>query len=716
MKYIVNPQLVLYVGKGQEIKRALYLTPYGILDDKSAIYYFLSSHLKITNPEIHTRHILVTLKINQLKGYLTNLLGIDNDIIIYSHKNNLEYSYADNTIFNPFMHTQKKTLIKADGFLYNIYPDACDFLVIWVADASETLIPEFGSYETLDNNIIKFENRLLEVFNTLDLDMVIESKFNNIFRTNLRYTGLNNIIKKVNESNEYTALLYKSDDFFITMTGNRFILTDEKLNLSVWDTDGKLAFSSDGDTVVINNVKLFTNLLENIDTQMERIKGDITYKIFLSNPITSRIKLDIETSFIFVETATNNILLSSDKKISIILAKNHISIKVKNFIPNIEKYFTFLIIAINSMFNDTQQTSDFTKVETVYWSRICQNTKNKHRKPVIIPSLDDDMKKISDNFYKSQTREVFVNDNGIMFSCIDPLGKYNNIGFLSIFHRLQKMCIPCCFLKDQGHTETFLSCIHKKDISSDIINPYILNFGKVVTKSKISFLPIIFDNFFNDGLKIVFESDNKRLKETSGYHVIKSYDDNDIIRLRTVNDIIAFVNTDKNILISDDIVYFPMKYVNIGKKVYILIQEILHEIVIIKKSLEKDQIHIHPPNYKLLKTIFPLQQTDITIREESGMKLTTNGFFVDGKEFNTELSSKYITFTKNISSYSCSNIISKYFSPLFKYVITESKDRFIKTWVINTMLKLSIDTDCNNTNINNTLNKFYPNNGKTIIN
>ncbi|QHR82638.1 viral early transcription factor large subunit [Brazilian porcupinepox virus 1] len=713
MKYIVSPQLVLYIDKSQDIKRALYLSPYGEIDEKSPIYYFLSHHLKISSPELHKRHILLTLKIHQLKGYLCNLLGIDNDIIIYSHKNNLEYSYVDNTIFNPFIHTQKKTLIKSDGFLYNIYPGACDFLVIWVANAYDTAMPEFGSCDDVDNNIIKFENRLLEVFPSLDLDMVVESKLNNIFRANLKLTGLKNIIKKVNETN-YKSLLYKSDEFFINMSGNRFILTDEKLNLSVWDDEGNLSFSSDGDTIVINNIKLFSEILSDIDIQMERIKGDITYKIALLTPITSRIKLDIETSFIFIETATNNILLSADKKISIILAKNHISIKVKNFIPNIEKYFTFLVIAINNMFNNVQQSSDFTKVETVYWSRICQNTKNKHRKPVIINSLDEDMKKISNNFYKSNSREVFVNDNGIMFSCMDPLGKYNNIGFLSIFHRLQKICIPCCFLKDQSHTETFSSCVHKKDIVKDIINPYILNFGKVVTKSKISFLPIIFDSFFNDGLKIFFESDNKRLKETTGYHVIKSCDDDNIVRLRTVSDIITFVNNDNNILISDDIIYFPMNYFDIGKKIYILIQEILHEIVMVKKVLNKDEIIIIPPNYKILKKLFPRQYESITIRSESGMELTTNGFLVDGKEFDTELSSRYITFTKNITQYN-SSAISKYFSPLFKYVITDSKDRFIKTWIINTMLKLSIDTD-HIPSILSKLEKFYPNNGKSIIN
>ncbi|URN73286.1 LW098 [Lumpy skin disease virus] len=714
MKYIVSPQLVLYVGKSQEIKRALYLTPYGVLDDKSPIYYFLTSCLKITTPEVLTRHILLTLKMRQLKGYLCDLLSIDDDIIIYSHKNNLEYSYVDNTIFNPFVHTQRKTLIKSDGFLYNIYPDACDFLVIWVANANDTSIPEFGSHEEVDNNILKFESRLLDVFPSMDLDMTVESKFNNIFRTNLKFTGLKNIIKKVNELKEcnYKSLLYKSDEFFINITGNKFILTDEKINLSVWDTDGTLAFSSDGDTIMINNVKLFTSLLSDIDTQMERIKCDVTYKIFLSTPITSRIKLDIETSFIFVETATNNILLSSDKRISIILAKNHISIKVKNYIPNIEKYFTFLVIAVNNMFNNVQQSSDFTKVETVYWSRICQNTKNKHRKPVIVSSLEGDMKKISDNFYKSRTKEVFVNSNGIMFSCLDPLGKYNNIGFLSIFHRLQKMCIPCCFLKDQSHTETFSSCVYQKDIISNVINPYILNFGKVVTTSKISFLPIIFDTFFNDGLKIVFEQDNKRLKETSGYHVVKSCENENIKRIRTISDIISFVNEDKNILISGDIVYFPMNYFDIGNKVYILIQEIVHEIVMVKKTLDKDIIEIFPPNYKIIKDLFPRQTKSIIIRSDSGMDLTTDGFLIDGKEFNQDLSSNYVTFTKNITT---SYKLHKYFSPLLKYVVTESKDRFTKTWLINIMLKLGLDIEMD-PSILTKLEKYYPNNGKSMTN
>ncbi|ABI99262.1 early transcription factor VETFL [Deerpox virus W-848-83] len=711
MKYIVSPQLVLYVGKGQEIKRALYLTPYGELDESSSIYYFLSTHLKITNPEIHKRHILLTLKIRQLKGYICNLLDINNDILLYSHKNNLEFSYVDNTIFNPFVHTQKKTLIKSDGFLYNIYPESCNFLVIWVADAMDTSIPEFGSYEDVDNNILKFESRLLEVFTNLDLEMTVESKFNNIFRTNLKFTGLNNIIKKINQLNgklNYRTILYKSDEYFINMTGNKFIITDEKLNLSVWDAEENLAFSSDGDTIMINDVKLFTSLLSDIDVQMERIKGDVTYKIFLSTPITSRIKLDIETSFIFVETATNNILLSADKRISIILAKNHISIKVKNYIPNIEKYFTFLVIAINNMFNNVQQSSDFTKVETVYWSRICQNTKNKHRKPIIISSLDFDMKKISENFYKSDSKEVFINSNGVMFSCLDPLGKYNNIGFLSIFHRLQKICIPCCFLKDQSHTETFSSCVHNKDVIKDVINPYILNFGKVVTKSKISFLPIIFDTFFNEGMKIIFEQDNKRLKETSGYHVVKSYDDDNIIRLRTVSDIIEFVNTDKNMLIAEDIIYFPMNYYDIGKKVHILIQEIVHEVVIVKKTLDKDNIDICPPNYNVIKQLFPKQLNSKSIRSDSGMELTTDGFFIDGIKFDSVLSSNYVTFTKNITTVPS---ITKYFSPLFKYVVTESKERFIKTWIINIMLNLGIDIDIDS-NVIQKLEKYYPNNGK----
>ncbi|WDO36436.1 Early transcription factor 82 kDa subunit, partial [Monkeypox virus] len=559
MRYIVSPQLVLQVGKGQEVERALYLTPYDYIDEKSPIYYFLRSHLNIQRPEIVKRHILLTLRMTQLKGYLGNLLDIKDDIIIYSHKNNLEYSYVDNTIFNPFVYTQKKTLLKNDSFLYNVYSGACDFLVIWVARACDTSIPEFGSYEDVDNNIIKFETMLMEVFPQLDLDITVESKFNNIFRTNLKLTGLKKIIQRVQDLDiNYKSLLSRYDEHFINMTGNHFILNDEQLNLSIWDLDSTLALSSDGDTVMINNVKLFTDLVSDIDTQMERIKGDITYKVHLATPINSRIKLDIETSFIFIETATNNILLSSDKKISIILAKNHISIKVKNHIPNIEKYFTFLVIAINAMFNSVQKSSDFTKVETVYWSRICQNTKNKNRKPIIINYLDPGMKKISNNFYRSDEKEVFINDNGIMFTCIDPLGKYNKVGFLNIFHDMRKYCIPCCFLHDQSHRSTFSSCVHQIDVEKKIVSPYILNFGKVVTESKMSFLPIIFDAFLNDGMTANMEQDNKRLKETSGYHLVRCCAGDDIVRLRTISDIIQFVNEDKNILIVNDMIYFPM--------------------------------------------------------------------------------------------------------------------------------------------------------------
>ncbi|AAO89405.1 82kDa large subunit of early gene transcription factor VETF [Vaccinia virus WR] len=710
MRYIVSPQLVLQVGKGQEVERALYLTPYDYIDEKSPIYYFLRSHLNIQQPEIVKRHILLTLRMTQLKGYLGNLLDIKDDIIIYSHKNNLEYSYVDNTIFNPFVYTQKKTLLKNDSFLYNVYPGACDFLVIWVARACDTSIPEFGSYEDVDNNIIKFETMLMEVFPQLDLDITVESKFNNIFRTNLKLTGLKKIIQRVQDLDiNYKSLLSRYDEHFINMTGNHFILNDEQLNLSIWDLDGTLALSSDGDTVMINNVKLFTDLVSDIDTQMERIKGDITYKVHLATPINSRIKLDIETSFIFIETATNNILLSSDKKISIILAKNHISIKVKNHIPNIEKYFTFLVIAINAMFNSVQKSADFTKVETVYWSRICQNTKNKNRKPIIINYLDPGMKKISNNFYKSDEKEVFINDNGIMFTCMDPLGKYNKVGFLNIFHDMRKYCIPCCFLHDQSHRSTFSSCVHQIDVEKKIVSPYILNFGKVVTESKMSFLPIIFDAFLNDGMTANMEQDNKRLKETSGYHIVRCCAGDDIVRLRTTSDIIQFVNEDKNILIVNDMVYFPMNASDIGKKIHILIQEIVHEVMIVKKKESSDKIDFFPPNYKLLKDLFPKQTIQTPIQSDAGMVLTTDGFYIDGKLFNEDLSSKYVTFTKNVIA---SDAVAKYFSPLFKYVISEAKDRFIKTWMINIMIHMNVDPN----NIIPTLEKYYPNSGRAQIN
>ncbi|AAG37608.1 putative early transcription factor VETFL [Camelpox virus] len=710
MRYIVSPQLVLQVGKGQEVERALYLTPYDYIDEKSPIYYFLRSHLNIQQPEIVKRHILLTLRMTQLKGYLGNLLDIKDDIIIYSHKNNLEYSYVDNTIFNPFVYTQKKTLLKNDSFLYNVYPGACDFLVIWVARACDTSIPEFGSYEDVDNNIIKFETMLMEVFPQLDLDITVESKFNNIFRTNLKLTGLKKIIQRVQDLDiNYKSLLSRYDEHFINMTGNHFILNDEQLNLSIWDLDGTLALSSDGNTVMINNVKLFTDLVSDIDTQMERIKGDITYKVHLATPINSRIKLDIETSFIFIETATNNILLSSDKKISIILAKNHISIKVKNHIPNIEKYFTFLVISINAMFNSVQKSADFTKVETVYWSRICQNTKNKNRKPIIINYLDPGMKKISNNFYRSDEKEVFINDNDIMFTCMDPLGKYNKVGFLNIFHDMRKYCIPCCFLHDQSHRSTFSSCVHQIDVEKKIVSPYILNFGKVVTESKMSFLPIIFDAFLNDGMTANMEQDNKRLKETSGYHIVRCCAGDDIVRLRTTSDIIQFVNEDKNILIVNDMVYFPMNASDIGKKIHILIQEIVHEVMIVKKKESSDKIDFFPPNYKLLKDLFPKQTIQTPIQSDAGMVLTTDGFYIDGTLFNEDLSSKYVTFTKNVIT---SDAVAKYFSPLFKYIISEAKDRFIKTWMINIMIHMNVDPN----NIIPTLEKYYPNSGRAQIN
>ncbi|WZD65948.1 early transcription factor VETFL [Bovine papular stomatitis virus] len=691
MLYTVAPQLVVLVGRHQEIERVLYLSLYDEIDQSSPIYFFAKQYIQ--HDPVHVRrHILLTMRVQQLKGYLGHLLDLQEDIIVYSHKNNLEYSYVDNTIFNPFSPTQKKTLIRTDGILYNAYADACDFLVVWVARAADTAAPEFGSFEEPSDSILKFEERLIQEFAGLDLHMTVETKFNNIFRTNLRESGLRAIAQQSperrREVGDFDILLSKTDDFFISMTGSRFLLVDEPLNLSVWDAEGALAISSDGKTLTVNDVALFTKLVASMDVKMDRVKGDITYKVSLGSHITSKMKLDMETSFIFVETATNNILLSTDKRISIILAKSHVSVKVKNYIPNIEKYFTFLIIAISTMFNSVKQSSDFTKVETVYWSRICQNTKTKNRKPVIVQSLDADMTKVSDNFFRSDAREVFVNSNGVMFSCMDPDGRYNSVGFLSIFHRLQRICIPCCFLRSQAHTDTFKSCVYDEEVDRSSLNPYILNFGKVVTESKLSFLPIIFDKYFNEGLEADFEADNKRLRATAGYYVVHCCE-GAIVRLRSVSEIVAYVNESANILISGDMVYFPMR-LSESSATRILIQEIVHDVVCIRKDAAVDAIHVAPDARSRLADMFPHKAVPRVVAEEAGLVLTTDGFFVDGKRFAPKLSSSFTAFVRNVT---VPNAVSRHFAKLFRYVVTDAPERFAKTWSINCALKMGTEPD-----------------------
>ncbi|AUL80575.1 putative early transcription factor large subunit-like VETF-L [Vaccinia virus] len=295
-----------------------------------------------------------------------------------------------------------------------------------------------------------------------------------------------------------------------------------------------------------------------------------------------------------------------------------------------------------------------------------------------------------------------------MITCMDPLGKHNKVGFLNIFHDMRKYCIPWCLLHDQSHGSTFSSCVHQIDVEKKIVSPYILNFGKVVTESKMSFLPIIFEVFLNDGMTANMEQDNIRLKETSGYHIVRCCAVDDIVRLRTTSDIIQFVKEDKNILIVNDMVYFPMNASDIGKKIHILIQEIVLEVRIVKKKESSDKIDFFPPNYELLKDLFPKQTIQTPIQSDAGMVLTTDGFYIDGKLFNEDLSSKYCTFTKNGIA---SHAVAKYFSPLFKYVLSEAKDRVIKTWMINIMIQMNLDPN----NIIPTLEKYYPNSGRAQI-
>jgi hypothetical protein len=330
------------------------------------------------------------------------------------------------------------------------------------------------------------------------------------------------------------------------------------------------------------------------------------------------------------------------------------------------------------------------KIGITYLSRICQNLENKIRKPITYSKNEVDLssyEKIKDNFYKNATSEIFI-DGDIIHKC----DKQNNIerkyiGFIEKFYVINKLCIPCCYLYTKEEEEIFNNCTtnNYEDVSN-IIDPYILTYNKVLTKNRLSFLYPSLDKIFNKNSKIKIE--NNRIVYAKDFYCIAYYN-NEIIENKSQiysllknNNVFIFL---KNIIICP----FIYRYINdINNKepivFYVLVQNILHVIVKINKDETKDKINIDT-NVSNLYTYIKDYNKSITKSfsiSNSGLVYNENGFYIDGVKFTDKLYTNYLT---SIPYTDDNFIIEKNVD--MENVEIEDKDFFIKTYNCNDLLK-----------------------------
>ncbi|AKR04229.1 early transcription factor (VETF) large subunit [Salmon gill poxvirus] len=701
---IIHPQLVILTGPDKVIEKILYLSHFKSINKTSNVFLFyqiLKNKVPgIPEPEHVNNHVFLTLNNAQIRYYLMNLLKIDTPIIVYNNRYNIDYSYVDRQVFNPYNIT-KTGLQKNDSLLYKLYPDCYDNLILWVVRSSDINDNDLGQTGISWN--MEHEHSLFECVKKVIPDFTITSFVNNQFRTEITENKLRLITSKIQKYAESLPTPRISVNFFVTdkeniyITGNRLDCQKEHLTIQVFE-DGILGIVIVESMIYIKNKSLFQEIYFIMrEYDYRRVTSEVVFKVSLGSPINSSLPLGTDVNFLFEKTSTNNIILTPDKKTNIIIAKNLITIKMKNFYKSLEKYFTMMIVSYNHIHSPNFKSNPFLGLKPYYWSRICQNTIGKNRKPLISSEISEqdqiDLIEQGTGFFKNKSSDFYVDEYTNVYKCGPDNDAYRYLGFLKIFASINGKCIPCCFIQDQSSTPIYKKCIDKVDTKKAGYDLYILQYGKYILPDKIGFLKSRMDTLMNTKSKLVIEEETRRIKEANDYSVIVTGKDStgNHHMINKDEEIQKYITDNKVVLMYKSKLIYPENYHSLPYTDYsykVLIKSLLHNIREIKKSNDSDEIEVYESinKRKIIADNNPFKISDEPIIKSHGMELKFGKFYVDGVLFSHSISSDYpIKVVKINIEEKNTNVktAKKFFRHFFSCVETLQPEVFMTTFLTN---------------------------------
>lgn len=261
---------------------------------------------------------------------------------------------------------------------------------------------------------------------------------------------------------------------------------------------------------------------------------------------------------IFIQaTKSYNVFNAIEGNYVLLLSKTKIALSVgldllldELFIQHIINYVTYLSIPPGEMVLETR----FGKLQGVYWSKICQNSGNKFRKPIQLDELPPEFLYVTTdqgNYWSNGTTQAIRIDNKY-FMCTDST--YSNIGILKKLYDTFGVCRPCCFMQSMVNDRLFKTCTQDKiekikdiedpySLPDSFVDPYILNARVFIAPGKLSFLfrphSIFLNSIFEENT-IKFQ--NNRLVETSGYFLVTGKTlDKTAIELGNLKNVLIFL-------------------------------------------------------------------------------------------------------------------------------------------------------------------------------
>lgn len=732
-KLKVNPQIIILFDQNGDAQKTIFLS-YEEIDKNSYVYgfYFLSKefiHYE-TEYEVVQDHIPLTYNLSEVRGHISNLLDFSDKIVVYSPYNNIDYSYHNADVFNPFK-IINETSIKTNSdseILYNVYKNKLTngaiFCVVKGKDLNIKSLGRFGMYmeskRKIIYNIIKniYENDYLttyEIKNTADYE--VECSIDLLLK-----------LIRIEKYNKTLYWNYKSKND-IYLGGNKLSIFDnlekEYNKILKFEDQDREIFSIYDNSLRIRDNKIFNEIIENFKNYLliKDKKKKVTIIIHFDIYLNTNINFDFDFNF-FVELkkGTQNIFSDRTGNIQIIISKDHISYRSSNTDILLAEYFTAFFLGYSHITNKMKGNRTDVKINQLYTSRYCQNTKTSERKPRItdIENINfDDYIKFNEKFYEGKVinnvkqGDLYVDKTGICYKCFDK--NYPYLSFVSNFAYSTSIleevpCIPCCFSKNKRETEVFSRCITgsiNREIDEDQSN-YIQNYGRIITnKRKNTFLPSDINIILNTGYDVNYNI-HKKIIFANNFSIIRKYEENldpienftDLYNLSKKFDCIII--EENNIFINPDTLnkYFEK---DIDLKIFILIQKRVHIVKNISKDKSDNRIIIKDLNNEkiknLIETYFKRFYKHKIIKSDpkNNIILTNNKFLYENKQISLKNNTTLFKIPNvKIEKTSTSEIIYEYYKDIyFKYIYSDKKDNIVKSFILNTHLNINEENKLN---------------------
>lgn len=683
MDKIFEPQIIFLYNSDRKIYRNIFIF-FGNEEELKTkkifeLFLYLQKYYNIflnKDFEIINDHLLLTLNIFELRGYIQNeILKTEDKLVLFSFWENIDYMNRDGSIFTPFVDSN---FIKTQeqSILYDIASRTVNNTVICVLEekySNNNGICLNGLENT--SNIKHFIDKIKHIdLDDKEVEIEVEERNKELFEvefTDLLEHEIQTIFlyKKSINKHYYDNIYISGDELYY-----KELIEDDNNKrrgtnyTCVYDKDYQdKIFDIENNVLSIENSLLFDKVLSTTKIQKDLLnqkKNKSNVKIIYNLTFTNNVLIDYEINF-FLETTkkTKNIFLDRSKKINIMTSTNHILFSSFTVNYDLFIYLTKMIICTQLYNNFVSFLKLDKKLGNRYFSRYCQGDRNPRNLSLSYNDLENSGIDLSEYinynnvFFKNKINEgdiYFYKEKESYIMCDTP-GLYN-IGFISEIFDGYNVCFPCCYKKAKVNTEIFKICSGEKNIKipENIIEPYIHIFKQyriIMNKNKIGFLINKLNDVFNSDITS-FLQDRYRLKEVDNTFFLKRQQKLSRVNIKKHNNNIFFnMNNSSKPIYYYDNGNDPKKYSN-------------------KNTISNMKKYILMPELK--KTEQRKKRLTLGISDIYNEIVTMDSFVVINSQNRIELAKKYVVYYINDGEKDFEGIVNIYEkSDLILYIIDD---------------------------------------------